>query len=259
MDNGRLVILVAVLVGQATPQSLPINQRAPSTPVIVARREFPMTLLRNQCLEFTQVKHGDQPGDLRNCRVSEFGEFASIDGQTYYYALYCLIPNYAADTGKCNDDSFNARYHRERGLAIFVGDASSGNASLLFERVDGEIGSLRYSRPQIIDAAAGTLLYLPIAIDGTGNDNASEYFLRDGSAWELVEAVEWFQGLLRRIPVGLEIRKGVWPNLQTMTAVAGLYRSADANCCPTGGKARIALAIRSRHFVINSLVIEEAQ
>jgi hypothetical protein len=136
MDNGRLVILIAVLVGQATSQSLPNDQRAPSTPGIVARREFPMTLLRNQSLDFTQGKHGDKPGDLRDCRVSEFAEFGSIDGQTYYYALYCLIPNLAPGKGTCNDDSFNARYYRERGLAIFVGDASNGNASLLFERVE---------------------------------------------------------------------------------------------------------------------------
>jgi len=259
MDNGRLVILIAVLVGQATSQSLPNNQRTPSTPGIVARREFPMTLLRNQCLEFTQGKHGDKPGDLRDCRVSEFAEFGSIDGKTYYYALYCLIPNLAPGKGTCNDDSFNARYYRERGLAIFVGDASNDHASLLFERVEGEIGSLRYSQPQIIKPAAGILLYLPIAIEGNANENAREYFLRDGGAWAPVEAVEWFQDLLRRIPAGLEIRKGVWPNLQTMTAVARLYRSADDNASPTGGTARIALAIRSRHFVITSLVIEEAQ
>lgn len=96
------------------------------------------------------MKHGDQPGDLRNCRVSEFGEFASIDGQTYYYLLYFLIPNYAPGKGTCDDGSFDARYHRERGLAIFAGDAPSASASLLFERVDGELRSLRYSRPQIV-------------------------------------------------------------------------------------------------------------
>jgi hypothetical protein len=253
------MILIAVLVGQATSQSLPNNQRAPSAPGVVAGREFPMTILRHQCLEFAQVKHGDKPGDLRDCRVSEFAEFGSIDGQTYYYALYCLIPNLASGKGSCNDDSFNARYYRERGLAIFVADALNGNASLLFERVEGEIGRLRYSQPQIIKPGAETLLYLPIAIEGNANENVSEYFLQDGGTWVPIESVEWFQDLLRRIPAGLEIRKGVWPNLQTMTAVAHLYRPADNNASPTGGTARIALAIRSRHFVITSFVIEDAR
>lgn len=250
-------MLIAALVAQATPQRLPINQRAPSAPGIVARREFPITLLRTQCPEFTRAKHGDKPGDLRDCHVSEFGEFATIERQTYYYALYCLMPNYAAGAGKCNDDSFSARYHRARGLAIFV-STSSGTAGLLFERVAGESGSLRYDRPQIIKGAARTLLYFPIAIEGTAHENASEYFLRDEGAWERVEAYEWFQDLLRRIPAGREIRKGVWPNLQTMTGTVSLYRSGDANCCPTGGTARFALAIRSKHFVIDSFVIEDA-
>jgi hypothetical protein len=218
-----------------------------------------MTFIRNQCLEFTELKRGDEPSDLRDCRVSEFGEFGSTDGQTYYYALYCLIPNYAPDEGQCNDGSFNASYHRQRGLAIFVHDASSSNARLLFERVAGDIESLRYEQPQIIRAAAGTLLYLPVAVDGTGHFNESEYFLRDRGAWEPVEAEKWLEDLRRRIPAGLEIWKGVWPNLQTMKAVAGLYSSGDANCCPTGGTARIGLAIRSRHVVIQSLVVEKAQ
>lgn len=152
MDNGRFVVLIAVLVGEAaTAQSPPINQRAPATPGIVARREFPMTFIRNQCLEFTEVKRGVKPGDLRDCLVSEFGEFGSTDGQTYYYALYCLIPNYAPDKGQCNDGSFNASYHRQRGLAIFVHDASSSSARLLFERVAGDIGSLRYEQPRSLE------------------------------------------------------------------------------------------------------------
>ena len=260
MDNGRFVILIAVLVGEAAAaQSPPVNQRAPATPGIVARREFPMTFVRNQCPEFTEVKRGDEPGDLRDCFVSESGEFGSTDGQTYYYTLYCLIPNYASDNGRCNDGSFNASYHRQRGLAIFVRDASSSGARLLFERVAGQIGALYYEQPQIIRAAAGTLLYLPVAADGTGHINESEYFLRDRGEWVPVEAEKWLDDLRRRIPAGLEIWKGVWPNLQTMNAVAGLYRSGDANCCPTGGKARIGLAIRSRHLVIESLVIEEVQ
>jgi hypothetical protein len=261
MDCMRLVVIVTVLVGEAaTAQSPPpMEHPAPLTHEIVGRREFPMEFIRNQCLEFTEVKRGIAPGNFHDCRVSEFGEFGSADGQAYYYALYCLIPNYATDKGECNDGSLNARYHQHRGLAVFVHDASSSKARLLFERVAGEIGSTIYEQPRIIKATTGTLLYLPIESNGTGHFNESEYFLRNRGAWEPVDAQGWLEDLRRRIPAGLEIWKGVWPNPETMKAVANLYHSGDANCCPTGGTARIGLAIRSRRLVIESLVVEKDQ
>jgi len=251
MNGGRLLILVAALLGQAaTGQNLIIKPRG---------REQAISDLRDQCMEFTEVKLGDKPGDLRECRVTEFGEFGAVDGQTYYYALYCLIPNYTPDEGKCNDGSFTAGYYRQRGLAVFVGDSSSAGAGLLFERVSSDIGTFIYLKPQIITTVDRTLLYLNVGFDGTGHYNASEYFMREGGAWTPVESEEWLKDLVRRLPAGLEIWKGVWPDLQTMTAEAGLYRSGDANCCPSGGTARIGLAIQSRRFILKSLVIEETK
>lgn len=252
MNIGRFLILVAALIGQAaTAQNQPINPRG---------RQYPITLLRDQCMEFTEVKLGEKPDDLRDCRVSEFGEFGAIDGQTYYYALYCLIPNYTPDNSKCNDDStFIAGYYRQLGLAVFVGDSLSGSASLLFERATSDVGTLVYEKPQIIGTVDRTLLYLNIRVDGTGHYNASEYFVRESGAWAPVESEEWLKDLGQRLPAGLEIWKGVWPDLKTMTAVAGLYRSGDANCCPSGGTAQIGLAIESRRFVLKSLAIEKAQ
>jgi hypothetical protein len=224
-----------------------------------ATREFPLAVIRNQCIDFSEVKRGNEPDDLRDCRVSEFQEFGSVDGETYYYALYCLILNDAPDKGKCGDGSFNSTYHRERGLAVFVRAASRSSASLLFERVTEEVGMLLYERPQIIRTAAGIILHLAIAVDGTGNFNESEYFLRGQGVWEPIEAKEWIKDLPRRIPSGLEIRKGIWPDIKTMQASAGLYRRDDANCCPTGGVARIRLALRGKQFAIDSVVVEAAK
>jgi hypothetical protein len=238
-----ILLLIAMMAGwAAVAQGLP-------------RREFPMAAIGSQCLDFTEVRRGE----LRDCRVSESGEFGAADGETYHYALYCLVPNDAPDRGRCNDGSFNADYHRQRGLAVFVREARSGNARLLFERVDGEVGLMRYEKPRIIRAAAGTLLYLPIAYDGTGHLNGSEYFLRANGGWEPIEAETWTKDLLARIPAGLEMRMGVWPDLETMKAETGLYRPGDPNCCPSGGVARIRLAILGKRFVIESFVAERAR
>jgi len=243
----RLVLLVLLATPIAAGQDIPAWQ---------ADGRFSMKAIRGECIEFTEVKRGSGPSDFRDCRVSAFGELGVVDGETYYYATYCLIPNYTTEKGECGDDSFIARYHRARGLAVFARDPSGEHARLVFERVSPEIGTVYSETPEIIQHAAGTLLYLPIAIDGTGAGNASEYYLRGTGEWLPIEASAWLADLGTRIPAGLQIWKGVWPDLHTMRATAGLYRADDANCCPTGGTARIRLAIRSRQLVIDSVVIE---
>lgn len=124
MDKLGLFVFVAVLMGEAaTAQSPARTQGLAPNPSSGLGREFPMTFVRNQCPESTRTDRGGGFSDLRECRVSEFGEFGSVDEQTYYYALYCLIPNHAPDEGKCDDGSFNSRYNRWRALAVFVRDA----------------------------------------------------------------------------------------------------------------------------------------
>ena len=203
------VALIGVLVGvvAAAQEQQPTS---PSQEVSATAGELSTSFLRQQCIEFTQVKRGDNPDDIRDCRVSGFGEFGTVDEVHYYYALYCLIPNEAPDKGQCNDGSFNARYHRTRGLAIFIGDSSGVRVRLFLERV-GEIGTLQYDPLQIVRNATGIILYLPIAMDGTGHLNASEYFLWDAGKWQPIEAQGWLKNLSQQMPTGLEIWKGVWP------------------------------------------------
>jgi hypothetical protein len=249
--------LVLLCGGVATAQS---SGQAGSANAGRTDRRFPVSAIRDQCIEFADVKQGRGPSDYRECRVSEFGEFGVVDGETYYYAIYCLIPSYTAEKGECTDDSFIAHYHRARALAVFARDTSSDLAWVLFERASPEIGSVVYSgKPEIIRNAAGTVLSLPIAIDGTGSGNASEYYLREGRAWAPIDAETWLGDLKPRIPTGLELRKGVWPDLHTMRVDVDLYRPGDANCCPTGGTARAQLAIRSRRLLIESLVLEKTR
>ena len=203
------------------------------------------------------MKQGDGVGDYRECSVSEFGEFGVVDAQTYYYALSCLIPTWGASEGKCGDDSFAARYHRTRALAVFAGDPANGGLQLVFERADPEIGLVVYRQPELVENAAGTLLHLWIKSDGSGNHNESEYYLRVAGHWERIETEAWLSDLRQRLPAGLEIWRGIWPDLHTMLAEASLYRAGDANCCPSGGIARIQLAIREKRLLLDSLVVEE--
>jgi hypothetical protein len=256
MRHGSVTLCFVVLWGSlATAQSPSVAR--PASPGANVARQFSMSAIRDRCIEFTDAKQGTRPLDFRACRVSEFGEFGVVDGETYYYATYCLIPSDTTEKGECGDDSFVARYHRARGLAVFVRSPSGEDARLLFERVDPDRSLVYFGKPEIVHNAVGTLLYLPVTVDGTGHGNASEYYLRERGAWAPLDAAAWLADLRKRIPARLEIWKGVWPDLRTMRAEASLYQAGDTNCCPTGGVARIRLAIRSRQLVIVSVAVDK--
>src|SRR5687767_12192493 len=219
-----------------------------------AVRTFSLDTIREQCIAFTEVARGNGYTD---CRVTRFGELGTVDGETYYYAIYCLLPPSSRSDGEtCGDDAFRAQYHRARGLAVFARAGSETDVRLIFERVSGDIGMFVYREPVLAPSAAGTLLQLPIAYDGTGNFNASEYFVREGQRWERIDAASWLADLAKRLPPGVSLWKGVWPDLLTLRAEAGLYREGDGNCCPTGGLARIQLAVRDKRFILESVTIE---
>jgi hypothetical protein len=201
------------------------------------------------------VKRGTGPADYRDCRVSESGELGKVDGEVYYYAIYCLIPTYQ-EQGICGDTSFSARYHSSRALAIFARAASRRHPRLFLERASAEIASEYFEKPAIVRNAAGTLLYIPIAVDGTGHYNESEYYLRRRRRWDRIDAEAWLKDLSTRIPPGAEMWKGVWPDVNTMRADAYLYRSDDHNCCPTVGTAHIKLLVRANKFVIDSVAVD---
>ena len=240
--------------GRSAPSSPPSPEPIVNVSLVAAGPggRFPIAAVRKECIQFSDI---DRP-QIQDCRVSEFGEMGTVDSQRYYYAIYCLLPSDVPGKS-CAGDSFEARYHRARGLVIFVDDGQTRDrVSTLFERVNGDIGLFDYSeKPEIIGSAIGTILYLPIAVDGTGHGNASEYYLRATGTWARIESEAWLADLKRRLPDGVGISKGVWPNLRTMQAEAGLYRPQDANCCPTGGVAHVQLAIKGERFVITSVSV----
>jgi len=239
---------IATIACLALLFAMPANSRAGSGQ---AGATFSMATIRDRCIAFDQLKEGR---DYRECRVSEFDEIGTVDSERYYYAIYCLMAPDAA--GRCGGESAEARYYRERAVAIFTRRVSSERAQLMFARADEDLGIFSYEKPRFVQTPAGLVLEIPIVVDGTGHGNATEYYLRASGAWMPIESEAWTADLQKRLPDGLQIWKGVWPDLGTMSAETGLYRDGDANCCPTGGTARIHLAIRERRFVIDSLVID---
>lgn len=190
--------------------------------------------------------------DVRDCGVTAFGTFGSVDDRLYSFVLYCIIPNYSSEVAKCGDDSFSARYHSARGLGIFVQEKSSKQAKLYLERGDTDLGLYIYEKPVIMKNSFGTIMHVPIRLDGTGNGNESEYYIRNENKreWRVLDSNSWIEDLRRRLPSGLSIHTGIWPDVQTMTAEARLYREGDANFCPSGGTAIVKLTLTHGRFSI---------
>lgn len=213
---------------------------------------FSVEAIKNNCIEFANVKVGNEPDDIADCRVSDAGVTGTVNNQVYYYAIYCMMPGYSMEKGGCASASPTVQYYQARGLAVFVGNGQAGKASLLMERADQDVGLKWYEKPELIVNSFGTLLYLPIHLDGTGAGNLSEYFILDEETkqWQKLDTESWVKAI--KIPSRLSINKGIWPDLKNMSAVAHFYRSKDANCCPTGGTAQFKLAIENRRLLIKS-------
>lgn len=218
---------------------------------------FPIETLKTKCIDLSGIKIGSGPDDdAAECSVTKFGVIGTVNGRTYYYSIYCLIPGYSIKEGGCTSGSFSARYNNARAMAVFVSNEKAGKATLWREFADTEIGVSGYDKPELIVNSFGTILYLPIHIDGTGAGNISEYHLWDEKSkrWKKLDADSWLKDI--KIPAGLAINKGIWPDLKFMNAKAYLYRGDDANCCPTGGMAHIQLTIKNNRFAIKSVTID---
>jgi hypothetical protein len=252
-------LCLLLLIARPINATAQVRSTEPKLTLPADARPFQFSAIARDCIDFKTIKRGKGPDDYSDCAVTASGDIGSVDGKTYLYAIYCVIPSRSSEDGKCGDRSFTAFYHQARALAVFVRDSSAENVTLLIERVDPDLGLYYYETPQIIRTAAGNILHIPIVVDGTGHGNESEYYLWENQEWRLLDAASWLDDLRKQLPPDLAIWKGVWPDLKTMQVVAGLYRSNDANCCPTGGVVRAKLAIRSGQFVIESIAVEPAK
>jgi len=78
--------------------------------------------------------------------------------------------------------------------------------------------------------------------------------LRDGNP----DNFTWREGLGARLPQGLEVWKGVNFAYEALMADTALWRTSDANCCPTGGEAHLDFEIRDDRLTLTGVQVNDA-
>jgi hypothetical protein len=115
-----------------------------------------------------------------------------------------------------------------------------------------------YQPPELIETGDPAQLYvaLPGHQGGSGVFNADVLFRwTPGAETELTEidVRHWRATLDSRLPVGLQVWKGVdfhWPQLAAWTP---LWTEDDANCCASGGEANLDFAIEGDVLVLTGV------
>jgi len=228
----------------------------PAVPTSTPPPPSPVERIAEHCPEF---RDQFELVEVASCSVTEFGEFASFGGDTYYYALYCVErkksdPRY---NGSCQDpDSFNSSYGMSRShIAIFVQHGADDTVRTVLSRYDS---GGPYRTPRIVENSQGAVMELPLVIAASCDCNASSYYLWRPQTrnWVLMDWESWQHEAELKFPPDLTNQNGYWPNLSTLTTDGALWRPEDAHCCPSGGSVSVQLGIVDHRFVLKSLDIK---
>lgn len=180
------------------------------------------------------------------CRMLTTEVIGKANGTTLHFARYCLDEPGEAEGNACF----------AQGMAVFAEASSTGPVELLYS-TDSDV-SEPYLTPTLVDSRYGTILDIAITIDGTGHYNESDYLLLKDGQWQPVDSRSWIDDLLKRIPVGTEIHKGIWPDLNTMTARTYLSLPGDPSCCPSAGTVDIDLELVGTRLGIKGMTVGPA-
>jgi hypothetical protein len=112
-----------------------------------------------------------------------------------------------------------------------------------------------YDKPAILTVGGTTLLHVVGHSGGTGDFPAGALFAWHDQAWNRIQIAGWMSDLKRRLPAGLGIRAGVYPDWASMTAKSDLWRNDDPNCCPSGGSIAIGLRLEAGRILLDHYAI----
>ena len=198
----------------------------------------PFEGVQYNCRQVSGITFGAN-GHWANCQVTRGRWVATIDMLDLYQAQYCL------------GNSLNSC--EQTAQVMFANRAYTQDATVLLVRVD-EAGT-RYLDPLIVNSDDDSVMSMSIQT-AAGNIN-TQYFVWRADRWAAIDAQQWKNDLLAKLPLGTSARQvSALPDLENMRAEVPLFNTQDADCCPSGGVANVAIGLKSNQFIIKNLAIQ---
>ncbi|HEY3919940.1 MAG TPA: hypothetical protein VGL83_19265 [Stellaceae bacterium] len=109
-----------------------------------------------------------------------------------------------------------------------------------------------FAAPEIIASRFGRLLLIPGRSDDAAAPDASALYRFAEGTLEDIDNTSWLKTLGARLPDGLGLAPGIFPDYAKMSVIATITRS-ESTCCPTGGQATISLAIENDRVAVTDV------
>jgi len=223
--NVTILILTTIVFPVFAMSSEPISSRM--------LNEKPLTKKQatERCLK---LDLGTSKLDCTECKVVSIQNLADFDGQKLSLARYEY--SWSKDSGL-----------KECGYGTVVMKETSSK----LEPIWGGFGSAKSSEePKIFQLNGASFVSIPVRYSGTAaaqNDGLLSF--RNGQ-WHEVDTQTYQADLKKRIPAGLSIEKGLYPDYRKMTVESGLWKKSDPNCCASGGQFTAKLSVENDRLVI---------
>ena len=192
-----------------------------------ALETVPFEAVQYECKQVGGIKFGAN-AQWENCHVTRGRWVATIDFLDIYQAQYCL--------GSTPDGC------QQRAQVLFANRAYTPDATVLLVRLD-EAGT-SYTDPLIVTSDDNSVMSM--TSHNVDSIVATQYYVWRTDHWAAMDTQHWQHNLQALLPKGTSTREvSALPDLESMSAEVKLFKSNDADCCPSGGTANVTLGLES--------------
>jgi hypothetical protein len=183
-------------------------------------------------------------GDDHTCRAIAYGDIGAAEGRAFSYATYEYTPK-------------EIGFLSYRRIVVFERLVSGLLRAVLAPDANP---SYYPGAPRLLRSGDRLLLQLPSRESGTANSNVERLFVWRGERWRDVDITIWLDKELgTRLPAGVTVENGVYPDYVALKAATPLWRDRDDVECPTGGRVEIALAWRDERIALKNFRFVKAR
>lgn len=242
----RLLILSFCVLMAVEAASVTVQPEV-DFPIINLNSMYSWESVRSECLPPTERD------PVERCTITKLGQLGVLDGKNFYYALYEWLDKKETEEFKKSNQS--TKYPRTNtAIVLFYSTKESPNMFRPFyaDRTDLNVGW--FEEPRLIRGQYGVFLQIPHrSANPTAPADLDNLLRWEGSNWRSVDTQSWIDDLQSRVPDGCSVLRGTLVNFEQMKASNYLWKSSDANCCPTCGRFSATLGLEEDRLVIKSL------